>query len=149
MTVSKLSWFKFMLTSVTFIQFFVFGFWSLFVYILQGKMGKPEKEWKENHATKVTKIPKTKRQKFGMNETLLNFCEDFERPPWPSLYVFWHDKSNCEYYIPKWGMKCAINLHFKFYSFLLELQFLSCHFKKKFKSLINFTGIHPFYNSMI
>ena len=24
---------------------------------------------KENHATKVTKIPKTKRQKYGMNKT--------------------------------------------------------------------------------
>ena len=29
------------------------------------------KNRKENHATKVTKIPKTKRQKYGMNETLL------------------------------------------------------------------------------
>ena len=28
------------------------------------------KKWKENNATKVTKIPKTKRQKYGMNETL-------------------------------------------------------------------------------
>ena len=27
-------------------------------------------KWKENHATKVTKIPKTKRRKYGMNETL-------------------------------------------------------------------------------
>jgi hypothetical protein len=27
------------------------------------------KNQKENHATKVTKIPKTKRQKYGMNET--------------------------------------------------------------------------------
>ena len=63
----------------------IFGFWFLvifgddvtkirkyyviFVYILQGKMGKTEKNWKENHATKVTKIPKTKRRKYGMNET--------------------------------------------------------------------------------
>ena len=65
---------------VLFIPFFVFGFWSLlatklqkyyviFVYILQGKMGKTEEKRKENHATKVTKIPKTKRQKYGMNET--------------------------------------------------------------------------------
>ena len=59
-----------------FIPFFVFGFWSLlmmklrkyknnyvlFVYILQGKMGETEKNWKENHATKVTEIPKTKRE---------------------------------------------------------------------------------------
>ena len=35
-------------------------------------MGKREKNWKENDATKVTKIPKTKRQKYGMNETLTN-----------------------------------------------------------------------------
>jgi len=41
----------------------------VFVYILQGKMGKTEKKLKENHATKVTKIPKTKRRKYGMNET--------------------------------------------------------------------------------
>ena len=25
----------------------------------------------ENHATKATKIPKTKRQKYGMNQTLV------------------------------------------------------------------------------
>ena len=29
-------------------------------------MGKPEKKWKENQASKVTKIPKTKRRKYGM-----------------------------------------------------------------------------------
>ena len=39
----------------------------MFVYILQGKMGNQ----KENHSTKVTKIPKTKRQKYGMNETTI------------------------------------------------------------------------------
>ena len=70
----------FLETNVSFIPFFVFGFWSLlatklrkyyviFVYILQGKMGKMEKNQKENYATKVTKIPKTKRRKYGMNET--------------------------------------------------------------------------------
>ena len=32
--------------------------------------GEDGKKWKGNHATKVTKIPKTKRQKYGMNETL-------------------------------------------------------------------------------
>ena len=37
--------------------------------MLQGKMGETEKKRKENHATKVTKIPKTKRRKYGMNET--------------------------------------------------------------------------------
>ena len=31
-------------------------------------MGKTKKQ-KENHATEVTEIPKTKRQKYGMNET--------------------------------------------------------------------------------
>ena len=37
--------------------------------MLQGKIGKTEKNLKENHATKVTKIPKTKTRKYGMNET--------------------------------------------------------------------------------
>ena len=32
-------------------------------------MGKPEKNRKENYATKVTKIPKNKRRIYGMNET--------------------------------------------------------------------------------
>ena len=32
-------------------------------------MGKTEKKRKENHATKVTKIPRTKRGKHGMNKT--------------------------------------------------------------------------------
>ena len=44
-------------------------YYVIFVYILQGKMAKTEKNRKENHATKVTKIPKTKRQKYGMNKT--------------------------------------------------------------------------------
>ena len=38
-------------------------YYIIFVYILQ---------WKENHATKVTKIPKTKRREYGMNETKMN-----------------------------------------------------------------------------
>ena len=42
-------------------------YYVIFVYILQGTMGKTEKR-KENHATKVTKIPKTKRQKYGMSK---------------------------------------------------------------------------------
>ena len=42
-------------------------YYVIFVYILQGKM---EKNQKENHATKVTKISKTKRRKYGMNKTL-------------------------------------------------------------------------------
>ena len=47
--------------------------WKYFiivVYILHGKVGKTEKNRKENHASKVTKIPKTKRQKYGMNQIL-------------------------------------------------------------------------------
>ena len=32
--------------------------------------GQERKNGKENHATKVTKIPKTKRRKYGMNQTL-------------------------------------------------------------------------------
>ena len=50
-------------------------YYLIFVYILQGKMGKTEKNRKENHATNVTKIPKTKRQKYGMNETSVEFVE--------------------------------------------------------------------------
>ena len=34
--------------------------------------GQDRKNWKENHATKVNKIPKTKRRKYGMNETYVN-----------------------------------------------------------------------------
>ena len=44
-------------------------YYVIFVYILHGKMGETEKNRKENLATKVTKIPKIKRQKYGMNET--------------------------------------------------------------------------------
>ena len=31
--------------------------------------GQDKKKRRENHATKVTKIPKTKRLEYGMNET--------------------------------------------------------------------------------
>ena len=31
--------------------------------------GQEGKKWKENHTTKETKIPKTKRRKYWMNET--------------------------------------------------------------------------------
>ena len=41
------------------------NYYVIFVYNWQGKM---EKNQKENRATKVTKIPKNKRQKYGMNE---------------------------------------------------------------------------------
>ena len=33
--------------------------------------GQDRKNRKENHATKATKIPKTKRHKYGMNETYI------------------------------------------------------------------------------
>ena len=33
--------------------------------------GQEGKKRKENHATKVTKIPETKRLKYGMNETMV------------------------------------------------------------------------------
>ena len=48
-------------------------YYVILVYILQGKMGKTQKIWKENHFTKVTKIPKTKERKYGMNKTMMNF----------------------------------------------------------------------------
>ena len=43
-------------------------YYGIFVDILQGKMEKAGKKWKENHAMKVTKMPQTKRQKYGMNK---------------------------------------------------------------------------------
>ena len=39
--------------------------------------GQDRKKWKENHATKVTKIPKTKRRKYGKNETLVATFSNF------------------------------------------------------------------------
>ena len=70
-------------SSVLFIPFFVLGFGSFlatklrYTKILHNiclhfarQDGQDGKNWKENHATKqVTKIPKTKRRKYGMNET--------------------------------------------------------------------------------
>ena len=44
----------------------------IFVYILQGKMGKTEKKRKENHANKVTKYRKTKN-KMGFVSKMINF----------------------------------------------------------------------------
>ena len=35
--------------------------------------GQDGKKQKGNHATKVTKIPKTKRRKYGMNKTLVTY----------------------------------------------------------------------------
>ena len=68
-------------TFVLLIPFFVFGkFWkrsfenakilrNLCLHFAR-QDGKTEKNRKENHATKVTKIPKTKRRKHGINEIL-------------------------------------------------------------------------------
>ena len=33
--------------------------------------GQDGKKWKENHATRVTKIPKTRRRKYGLYETFV------------------------------------------------------------------------------
>ena len=60
-------------------------YYVIFVYILQGKMGKTEKNWeKKNHATKVTKTPKTKRWKYGVNKTQVDFLanEKFQKQAW-------------------------------------------------------------------
>ena len=46
-------------------------YYVIFVYILHFVLHR--KKQKENHATKVTKIPKTKRWKYGMNETFVTF----------------------------------------------------------------------------
>ena len=65
---------------VSFIPFFIFGhFWrrsykntkllrNLCLHFAR-QDGQDGKKQKENHATKVTKILKTKRRKYGMNET--------------------------------------------------------------------------------
>ena len=65
----------------------IFRFWFLVTFgdevtkILQITLhfarqdGQDGKNRKENHATIVTKIPKTKRRKYGMNKTLFKtFC---------------------------------------------------------------------------
>ena len=48
-------------------------------------MGKTKKKQKENHTTKVTKIPKTKRQKYGMIKTYLFYWSLCRRPNPPGL----------------------------------------------------------------
>ena len=65
---------------VTFIPFFVFGYFrrrsykntkmlcSLCLHFAR-QDGQDGKKWKENHTTRVTNIAKTKRRKYGMNET--------------------------------------------------------------------------------
>ena len=65
-----------LLTTVSFILFLVFGFWSLATKLLKyitlslstfcKARGARKKKRKENHGTK---IPKIKRRKYGMNET--------------------------------------------------------------------------------
>jgi hypothetical protein len=63
---------------VLFIPFLVFGhFWQqsyentkILRNLCLHFTRQDGKKWKENQATKVTKIPKTKRRKYGMNQTL-------------------------------------------------------------------------------
>ena len=68
-------------------SFLVFGhFWrqsyenmkishTLFLHFAR-QDGQDRKDRKENHAIKVNKIPETKKQKYGMNETInTNFGE--------------------------------------------------------------------------
>ena len=50
-------------------------------------MGKLEKNRKENYANKVTKIPKTKIQKFEMNETIdKNFGKSNKHQSYQTCY---------------------------------------------------------------
>ena len=42
--------------------------------------GQDRKTRKENHASKVTKIPKTKRRKYGMNETYVSIKSIWLQP---------------------------------------------------------------------
>ena len=44
-------------------------YYVIFVLHFARQDGQDGKKWKENHSTKVTKIPKAKRRKYGMNET--------------------------------------------------------------------------------
>ena len=70
-------------TFVSFIPFFVFGHFWRRSYKNTKILCNPclhfarqdGQDRKENHATKVTKIPKNKRRKYGMNET--NITEHF------------------------------------------------------------------------
>ena len=62
-------------------------YYVIFVYILQGKIGKTEKNRKENHATEVTKISKTNWQKYGMNKTQV--LENIKRQN-STLCIFMH-----------------------------------------------------------
>ena len=71
-----------MLFFVLFIPFFVFGtcnFWQqsyknmkILCNLCLHFARQDEKRQKKDHPTKVTRIPKTIRQKYGMNETLVN-----------------------------------------------------------------------------
>ena len=52
-------------------------------------MGKTEKPQKENHATKVTKIPKTKQRKYWMNEALnTNFLRHLDIQTFKTSHTF-------------------------------------------------------------
>ena len=62
-------------------------YYIIFVYLLQGKM---EKKGKENHGTKVTKIPKTKRRKCGMNEIIIDDQTIHMYTKWSSKPILIH-----------------------------------------------------------
>ena len=52
-------------------------------------MGKTDKKTPKNHATKVTKIQKTKRQKYGMNETIITKkkIETYMKHNWTKVVI--------------------------------------------------------------
>ena len=44
---------------------------NICLHFARQKTDRQKKKQKENHTTKVTKIPKTKRRKYGINKTLV------------------------------------------------------------------------------
>ena len=54
----------------------------------KARWARQKKKQKENHATKVTKIPKTKRRKYGINETQESMILHIAIYFGLSLYVF-------------------------------------------------------------
>ena len=65
-----------LLTNVSFIPFLVFGHFvdkitKTLLNLCLHFARQDGKNQKENHETKITKIPKTKRGKYGMNETII------------------------------------------------------------------------------
>ena len=73
--------------------------------------GQDGKKWKENQATKVTKFPKTKRQIYGMNKTVV-------------IKIFYPDickkKISPPLKIKKYLQNAEKFAHFFFFSFFLN-----------------------------